>query len=148
MRVWLAVFAALAAVIFAVWVSDRVTLQGERTVYTVECRDGAWQGARCSGRLVAAERFRFRALKPHREVVFWTVRGQAPSGKFTDCNIKDGRNWTCTANAEASSTITLQMSGGLPVHDTTGRTRAFHSVTKWQWFLLSWGIPIGSAADD
>ncbi len=147
MRISLLVFAVLVAVVAFVWASDKVTLQGERTIYTVDCRDGAWQGLQCSGRLVTADRFRFRALKPHREVVFWTVGAEDPSGKFTDCDIEDGRNWLCKPNAEAPRTITLQMSKGVPVADSMGRVKAFHAIAKWRWLLLKWGLPIGNDAD-
>ena len=41
-----------------------------------------WQGERCSGRLVAGDRYRYRALKPHGEVIFWTVGTKDKSGKF------------------------------------------------------------------
>jgi hypothetical protein len=147
MRLWLFVLAALAAMFAFVWASDKVTLQGERTIYTVDCRDGTWQGLLCGGRLVPADRFRYRALKPHREVIFWTVGSAEPSGKFTDCDIKDGRNWICKPSADAPRTITLQMSNGVPVPDSMSRVRAFHAVEKWRWFFLQWGIPIGNEAD-
>ncbi len=147
MRRWLFALAALAAVIAFVWASDKVTLQGERTIYAIDCRDGVWRGLHCSGRLVTADRFRFRALKAHREVIFWTVGTAEPSGRFTDCDIKDGRNWICKPNADAPRTITLQMSKGAPVPDSMSRVRAFHAVDKWRWFILQWGIPIGSYAD-
>jgi len=147
MRLWLFVLAALAVVVAFIWASDKVTLQGERTIYTADCRDGAWQGVNCTGRLVAADRFRFRALRPHREVVFWTVGAAEPSGKFTDCDIEDGRNWTCKPNAEAARTIALQMSKGDAVPDSLGRTRPFHPVAKWRWFFLRFGLPVGSSAD-
>jgi hypothetical protein len=147
MRLWLFVLAALATVLAFVWASDKVTLQGERTIYTVDCRDCSWQGLHCTGRLVTGDRFRFRALKPHHEVVFWTVGAEDPSGKFTDCDIKDGRNWTCKPDSDAPRTITLQMSKGVPVPDSMGRVRAFHAIDKWRWFLLKWGIPIGNDAD-
>ena len=147
MRIWLTVVALLATVAALLWASDKITLEGERTIYTVECRDGTWQGTQCSGRLVAADRYRFRALKPHSEVVFWTVGASAPSGKFADCEIKDGRNWTCKPNAEAARTITLQMARGVPVPDASGRTKGFHAIEKWRWFLLQWGLPVGSSAD-
>jgi hypothetical protein len=147
MRIWLAVIAVLATVVVLLWASDKITLEGERTVYTARCQDGAWQGAHCGGRLVAAERYRFRALKPHGEVVFWTVGASAPSGKFADCEITDGRNWTCKPNAEAARTITLQMAKGVPVADASGRTKGFHAIEKWRWVLLKWGVPVGSTAD-
>ena len=140
-------FAALTAVSAMLWASDKITLQGERTIYTVECADGAWQGLHCTGHLVAADRFRFRALKAHREVVFWAVGASQPSGKFTDCDVRDGRHWTCRPNADASSTITLQMTEGVAVADATGRVRAFHAIEKWRWFFLKWGAPAGSDAD-
>ena len=49
----------LAAIVFAVllalglWASDRITMQGERTIFTVNCDNGSWQGDRCNGKLVA-----------------------------------------------------------------------------------------------
>ncbi len=148
MRLWPIALAALAVVAAIVWLSDNVTRQGERTIYTVDCSDGAWQDLQCTGRLVAAGRYRFRALKPHREVVFWTVGATEPSGKFTDCDIEDGRNWVCKPTADAMRTITLQMSKGVPVRDSSGRVKSYHAVAKWRWLLLQWGIPVGTNADD
>lgn len=148
MRLWPIALAALAVVAAIVWLSDNVTRQGERTIYTVDCRDGAWQDLQCTGRLVAAGRYRFRALKPHREVVFWTVGTTEPSGKFTDCDIEDGRNWVCKPTADAMRTITLKMSKGVPVRDSSGRVKSYHAVAKWRWLLLQWGIPVGTNADD
>ena len=43
-------------------------MQGERTVYTVDCTNGAWQGDHCSGQVAAGMRYRYRALKGHGEV--------------------------------------------------------------------------------
>ena len=147
MRIGLLVLAVIGTLAALLWASDKITLEGERTVYTVECRGGAWQGAHCSGQLLAGERFRFRALKPHKEVVYWTVGASAPSGKFDDCDIKDGRNWLCKPGSNAQRTITLQMSHGDPVPDTSGQMRAFHAVEKWRWHLLRIGVPAGSDAD-
>ena len=140
-RVWVSVIVVLAGLGFAGWCSDFVTMQGERTVYTVECRNGAWQGNRCSGQLAAGERYRYRALRPHSEVIFWTVGSKAPSGKFGECTIKDGRNWQCKANADAPRSITLQMAEGVPVAGPSAVTRSFRAVTKWRWLLLQrgWG---------
>ena len=45
-------FASLALLI---WASDRVTFQGERTVFTVDCVPDIWQGLRCTGKLVAGD---------------------------------------------------------------------------------------------
>ena len=81
-RVWAFVLLVLVALGFAAWASDFVTMQGERTVYTVDCTNGAWQGDHCSGQVAAGTRYRYRALKPHGEVIFWTVGTSEPSGKF------------------------------------------------------------------
>ena len=139
-RVWALVIAVLAALGFAGWASDFITMQGERTVYTVECANGVWQGDRCTGRVAAGTRYRYRALKPHGEVIFWTVGTKEPSGKFSECQIQDGRNWACKVCADASRSITLQMSQGVPVTATPAVTRPFRAVSKWRWLLLQRGF--------
>ena len=48
-RVWAFVILILVALGFAAWASDFVTMQGERTVYTVDCSNGSWQGNHCAG---------------------------------------------------------------------------------------------------
>ncbi len=143
-RVWAFVIVILAALGFAGWCSDFVTMQGERTVYTVDCRNGAWQGDRCGGQLAAGNRYRYRALKPHSEVIFWTVGSKEPSGKFGECTIQDGRNWHCKPNADAQRSITVQMAEGVPVAGPAGVTREFRAVSKWRWLLLQrgWGSDI------
>jgi hypothetical protein len=137
-RVWAFVVLVLVALGFAAWASDFVTMQGERTVYTVDCL-GTWQGDHCNGQLVAGARYRYRALKPHREVVFWTVGSVEPSGKFNDCVIQDGRNWVCQVCPDAARSITLQMTQGVPVA-TAGQTRPFRAVSKFRWLLLQRGL--------
>ena len=140
MRVWLFVIALVAALGFAAWASDFVTMQGERTVYTVECAGGDWQGDRCSGHVKPATRYRYRALKPHNEVIFWTVGTKEPSGKFDDCKIQDGRNWVCKACPDAARSITLEMAHGKPVPmaDVT-MAKPIRAVSKWRWLLLQRG---------
>ena len=149
-RVWGFVIAIFALLGFAAWASDFITMQGERTVYTVECRNGAWAGDRCAGSLVAGQRYRYRALVHHSEVIFWTVGTNEPSGEFADCAIKDGRNWVCKANTDAPRSITLQMVEGVPIAGAL--TRPFRAVSKWRWMLLqrgwsaSGGVPPALAA--
>ncbi|NML44337.1 hypothetical protein HHL11_11285 [Ramlibacter sp. G-1-2-2] len=129
------------------WLTDFITLQGERTIYTVTCEGGQWEGARCTGRLAAGPRFRFRALRVHEEVLFWTAGNREASGKFSNCQIHDGRNWTCPASATAAGTITLQMEHGRAIHDATGKALPFKAVEKWRWLLLRTGLWAGSNAD-
>ncbi|HEX9391128.1 MAG TPA: hypothetical protein VF928_07435 [Usitatibacteraceae bacterium] len=140
LAVALAVFCAL------VWATDTVTLQGERTIYTARCEQGSWQGELCTGNLVAAERYRYRVLKPHNEVFFWVVGSSEPSGKLTDCAIQDGRNWRCQPNADSARSITLEMAKGCPVPDSGGLTRSYHAVSKLTWVLLDNGIAITNTA--
>jgi hypothetical protein len=139
-RVWSFVVLVLAALGFAAWASDFITMQGERTIYTVECAQGVWQGDRCTGRVRPGTRYRYRALKPHNEVIFWTVGSKEPSGKFDDCKIQDGRNWICNVCADAARSITLAMSQGTPVATSPAVTRPFRAVSKWRWLLLQRGL--------
>src|SRR5687768_11889405 len=143
-RVWASVVVVLAALGFAAWASDFVTLQGERTIYTVECVGGAWHGDDCTGQVAAGQRYRYRALKRHREVIFWTVGTSEPSGKFDDCTIQDGRNWICKVCPDAKRSITLQMAQGVPVSDAAAATRPFRAVSKWRWMLLRRGFTVNA----
>jgi hypothetical protein len=147
-RLWLLGLGILLFLGLVLWSDDAITLQGERTVYTVDCRQGAWVGRRCSGELVASDRYRFRALKARREVLFWRAGIDEPSGRFTNCEIKDGRNWKCPAAADAARTVTREMLRGRPVAVADGAGRALHAVAKWRWWLLHWGFPSGGGSDD
>ena len=140
---WLLSIVVLLSLVGIVWASDQITRQGERTVYTVECDGGAWQGAHCAGRLSPGARHRFRVSKARGEVLFWIVGAPRPPEKFTDCVIKDGRNWICRPGAEASHTITLQMSDGRPVLSPSGPTQPFHTIQKWRWWLLRCDVTLG-----
>lgn len=139
-RVWAFVAVVFVALGFAAWASDFLTMQGERTIYTVDCAGGSWQGDHCSGHLVAGDRFRYRALKPHGEVIFWTVGTKQKSGKFENCEIQDGRNWVCKPCLDAARSITLRMAQGAPVADTSTLTLPFRAVSKWRWLLLARGF--------
>ena len=128
------------------WLTDFVTIQGESTIYTVAC-SGEWRGETCTGKLAPADRFRFRALPRRKEVLFWTLGRPEPSGRFTGCQIEDGRNWTCPASVDAARTITLSLVAGRAVHDASGATQAFRAVAKWRWMLMRWGVSMGRSAD-
>lgn len=139
-RTWMLVVAVLGALGFAAWASDFVTPQGERTVYTVECVGGSWDDDDCTGEVASGPRYRYRAIKPHGEVVFWTVGTAEASGKFDDCTIQDGRNWICEVCPDAARSITLQMARGMPVANAPSVTRPFRAVSKWRWMLLRRGF--------
>ena len=129
------------------WLTDFVTLTGEWTIYTASCTAGRWEGRRCTGKMGAGDRYRFRALPAHREVLFWLVGSPEPSGKFTECSIHNGRSWTCKASPDASRTITLALDRGKPVRDDTGAVRSFHALAKWRWLLANAGLPVGDEAN-
>jgi hypothetical protein len=122
------------------WLDDFITLNGTgRTVYTAECSGGSWQGRTCTGRLVAGDRHRFRALKNHREVLYWTAGSPLPSGKMTDCTITDARDWTCREAPSQPPPLTMTMANGRAVA-APGRALTHHCVEKWKWLLLSSGV--------
>ena len=112
----------------------------ERTVYTVHCANGTWNGSHCSGKLITGPRYRYRALKAHMEVLFWVLGAQESSSKLTNCTIQDGRNWTCPASSDAAKSLTLEMVHGEPVHNSSWPTREFHAVPKVTWWLLELGF--------
>jgi hypothetical protein len=113
-----------------------MSLQGERTLYTTECIGGGWVNDSCTGRLAAAERIRFKALKPRAEVLFWNVGASAPAGHLTPCRIEDGKNWTCAGSADAPKAITLALADGKPIADRSHSTRSAHCISKLTWLRL------------
>ena len=119
------------------WATDFVTLQGEWTIYTASCRNGQWSASGCSGSVVASSRYRFRALKAHKEVLFWTAGDSGPSGRFEQCRITDGRNWLCPPGNDIARTITHEMVGGKAIEDPKVTTIPFHAVPKWKWEFLN-----------
>lgn len=136
---WVAAPVLVLLLIF-VWSSDRITLQGERTIYTVNCAQGTWVGNRCDGAITPGPRFRYRALKARGEVLFWVLGVSEPSSKLTSCVIQDGRNWVCPVTPDASKSLTLTLAGGEPLRDPAWPTLPFHSVTKLAWVFLDSGL--------
>lgn len=144
-------YGTLTAVLFMLgcaWAVDFVTLEGERTIYTVDCSRGTWTGNHCSGALVVGDWYRFRALKAHREVLFWTVGSSEPSGKLTGCEITDGRNWTCPPGGDSARSITLRMERGRPSLNNPLLGRQVRRVPKLRWLLLRIGVSWSDSADD
>lgn len=142
--------AMLVVLALYAWAVDFITLEGEYTVYTADCMGGTWVGKRCSGSMRAGDRFKFHAVKAHRQVQFWKANAAEPAGVLSDCEILSDRNWSCPAsdNANAARTITLQMAQGRPTVDPRRRTRPFHSVPKLHWLLMQAGLGWGDEAND
>ena len=144
LKLW--VLAIVAAATVYAWCVDFVTVEGERTIYTVACEGGSWSGNRCTGRLTPGPRFRFRALPAHGEVLFWTAGASDPAGKLAPCKVESGRNWRCDAGADSARSITLQMVRGVPQPDAVLNARGLHFVPKMRWLLLRAGMPTGARA--
>jgi hypothetical protein len=136
---WASLLIAVIVVGGFLWAIDFITLQGEWTIYTVECRQGTWNGDQCTGKLTAANPYRFRALKRRGEVLFWAVGSTEPSGRLAPCLIENRSNWTCKAGADSPRSITLAMVKGQPVADAAANTRPYHAVSKLKWMLLRYG---------
>jgi hypothetical protein len=131
-----------------IWLGDTITLHGERTIYMAECVGGTWNGQFCGGRLTAGPRYRYRALKAHGEVIFWSAGSPEPSGKLAGCSIESGRNWSCPPAGDFVRSPTLKMVGGRPVLGKNGNQPS-HAVSKFTWLLLSYGLwPANGAQAD
>jgi len=147
-NVWIALACMVMIAALSGWANDFISPTGERTVYTADCRQGTWVGNRCTGNIVAGDRFKFRASRAHGEVIFWTTGSPEPSGKFSGCSIESGRNWSCPPSVDAAHTITLSIVHGQPIPDRQRRTRDLHSVSKLRWLALRQGLTLGSTANE
>jgi hypothetical protein len=68
-------------------------------------------------------------------VIFWTVGEAEPAGKLSQCEIHDGRNWSCEPGADSARAVALVMVNGQPQVMATA-TEPFHEVSKSRWLLL------------
>jgi hypothetical protein len=144
---FVAVVVVATSLAIFIWASDRITLEGERTIYTVTCEQGTWDGLLCTGHLAAGDRHRFRASRSRHEIVYWIAGSRAPSGKYVECDVTDRDRWTCKATPGELKTIAHQLDNGRPVLQPGGSDLAFHAVSKWKWWVLDAGIPIVRRAD-
>ena len=144
---WLAALSFLSLLVGSMWAGDAITLQGERSVFTVECQAGGWQAKHCDGRLLAGAQYTFRVVDSLREVQFWTVGAPRSIGHLTDCAITDGRNWVCKSGPDLERSATAQMLNGVPLVRSTGSGKLPHAVFKWRWYLLRLGLSLGHDAD-
>ena len=143
---WIAI-TLLAVMAYFIWTTDKITFQGERTVYTVVCNNGEWNANRCSGELTAGPRYRYRALKARGEVLFWVLGTNEPSSKLTGCTIQDGRNWNCPVSPDAKNSITLALASGDPQSNPAWPTRPMHVVSKMTWIFLDNGLAVTKVAN-
>jgi hypothetical protein len=135
---------ATALVILAfgvfVWATDKITFEGERTVYTVTCGHGTWERSRCTSRLATSDRYTFKASRSRQEVLYWVVGSKQPSGKYTDCQVANRGNWTCNVRVDQPMTITYEMKNDRPAHGAEGLALPFYAVPKWKWWAIRYGI--------
>ncbi len=132
-----------------IWASDQITLQGERTIYTVNCKEGVWSGNRCTSVLVAGARHAFRASRTRQEVIHWVRGSDEPSEKYTDCQVKNRDNWKCNSRKDRKSLFVDELINGRPILSPTQSTTTvpFHAVAKWKWYALQAGIRVFTDAD-
>lgn len=138
-RVWIGFGILILALACGGWIADTLSREGERTIYTVVCTGGDWDGERCTGKLRPEARVRFKASKERGEVTFWSI-GEDMRQHLSPCSVVDGRNWVCFGGADAGRSITLALSHGRTQPDSLGRIRPSHPVPKWRWWLLRAGI--------
>ncbi len=139
-KVLISVLVIVALGVF-IWSTDRITFQGERTVYTVTCDGGAWVDAHCTSKLVATARYTFRASRSRQEVLYWIVGSNTPSGRYADCHVENRGNWSCNvAIGNQPPTVTYEMKNDRPVPGLEGLAVPFHAVPKWKWWAIRYGI--------
>src|SRR4051794_22970408 len=144
--VWIAIALGVGSLGLMLWASDKITYEGERTIYTVACEQGSWDGLRCGGKMVAGKRYRFKASRNKQEVLFWVVGSPEPSGKYSKCTVQDRGNWKCDVAANDAASVTREMVNGRPAPDPDNPGRPFYAVPKWEWWLLDAGMRIYSRA--
>jgi len=123
-----------------IWSTDRITFQGERTVYTVTCDGGSWIDSHCTSKLAAGARYTFRASRTRQEVLYWTVGSNTPSGRYGNCHVENRGNWSCKVEPEQSRTIAVEMKNDKPTRSNDGNASTYHTVPKWKWWAIRYGI--------
>jgi len=138
-RWWIAGVAMVLGVAAIVWASDRVTVQGERVLYGVDC-DGQWRDLACVGKLKPGARYAFRASPRRREVIAWTIGSERPSRTYSGCQVVGRDQWSCPVRTSAGSDATLTMSKhGLQCAPAPAAPAA-RVIAKWKWYLLGLGV--------
>ncbi len=130
---------AFLLLVALIWGSDRITLQGERTIYTVDCVQGTWDGETCTGRLAAGSRYAFRASKSRQEVIYWIRESQQPSGKLSGCEVRNRDNWSCATTSDRPPPVTWALRDGKPTDTAAGPVAPLREVPKWKWYAIRYG---------
>jgi hypothetical protein len=95
--------------------------------------------------MVAGDRYRFRASVSKQEVLYWVVGSSQPSGKFSNCKVKDRGNWECE-KARAARHDHEVMVNGRPKREDGYHSIPFKAVPKWVWWVLDAGLHVYSKA--
>ena len=144
---YLALAVTLALLSLTAWLHDFFSTTGARTVYTAECAGGSWRGHACTGHLIVGDRYRFKILKSHSEVLYWVAGSSEPSRKLAGCKIENAKEWVCPVPVDAHAIIATAMRHGDAVPQL-GKTKPFHAVPKWKWLLLEQGVTLFHDADN
>lgn len=114
-------------------------MEGERTLYTVQCSEGQWSGRACTGRLMAARSYRYEARPGAHEVVFSVDAAPSQRRRLAPCEVRDARNWSCAAGNDSASSVTLTMVCGQAT-DPAPPALGLRVVPKLQWWRLKAGL--------
>jgi hypothetical protein len=145
---WAIVGVIVIALGIALWGSDKITYEGERTIYSVRCEQGNWEGLACKGRMVAGERYRFRASVSKQEVLYWIVGSSQALRQVQSLRGQGSRQLGVRGQHGAGqpATITRSMSNGRPKREEGYHSIPFRAVPKWVWWVLDSGLHVYSKA--
>lgn len=131
---WLLALLGLTPVAVTGWLNDAVTLEDHWSLYTARWVGGQWQEHRCTGTLLAAERFDYTASTVSQSVQVRVDGAPLRQAVLRGCQVVDGRNWSCPLAPEPA-TFAFAIQKGLPTILATGRF-ADEQTTKADWLWL------------
>jgi len=122
--------------VFLLWNAEPLSgFRNEMTVHHVLCDRWDKDSQSCSG-YRSGERFEFRANPDQAEVVRWNIDDeQAEIIRYTDCAIKDYKNWECPM---VDSLPSVKVREGIIISSDYLMV-LFPQAAKWQWYLLDFG---------
>jgi hypothetical protein len=114
---------------------DPVPLQSQVTIYRLDCA-GKRTDRGCIGREETVTPYTYRASTSQQDVIYWKGGGDLPE-KYTDCTVRDARNWYC--KVPGSEPNEYQMKSGefhrVWDHDGVVMSEFLYAVPKWYWWL-------------